>query len=172
MDLRTRDQILDQLSRAEVVPWDQCQYVVEALRGGASRRDAAKAAGLSPLVVEVMFELGESGVEPWAEFYAVALQADYLSQEATIERRKDLSENGGQNDIKLFSQYKDAEQFGTLYGEERAKAIGGSGGQHSLPGGVTVQIAQFSPPQSKPELSAETEKVIEVLPNPLKKELT
>ena len=158
-----------------MVPWGSLQHSIEALRNGASYRDAAKAAGIHPLKLDVILELGAEGVSPWDEFYSAALQADYLSLERTITKRRDMSEEGHLTAMKQFSQYKDQEQFGLIHGEERAKApsgLNGGGGQHSLPGGITVQIAQFSPPQKPPELSEKAEQVLDVLPNPLKKELT
>lgn len=133
-----------------MVPWESVQFAVEALRNGASYRDAAKAAGLDPFVFEVMRELGSEGVEPWSELTAILHQADYLSMQGTIETRKELSEQGNPGMMKRFEKYKDPEQFGEIYADERPAVATGGGIQ--LPGGLNVQIAQFASPPEKKEL--------------------
>lgn len=160
------DVIKTRVSQCKVIPWDTVQFAVEALRDGANMKDAAKAAGISPHTMKAMVELGEEGHPVWAELTAVLLQADYSGMRGTIVTRKNLSEKGNPQMMKRFEQYKDPEQFGTIYGEERGVVPDGSVAQ--MPGGITVQIAQFPPPEKKEALP-----VVEITPelSPGEKEL-
>jgi hypothetical protein len=132
----------------KVAPWDYLSFAIEALQDGANFRDAAKAAGLPPWKLNLMLELGQEGHPTWYEFYEVAIRADFESQRRTIIKRRQRAENGdSETAMKNYSRYKDEDQFGRIYSEDRGAPVNAGGGG-ALPGGMTVQIAQFGPGSS------------------------
>jgi len=144
------DRTRQSLEACRVAPYEQIDLALVALKNGANRKMAAKAAGIPHETFEMMFDLGKDGHEVWTDIYIAIERADWLGAEGAQKKLQEDAENGDRSAYHELMKQKMPDEFGPVY-EAPAREDDGT---LSLPGGIKVQIAQFAPPLPPKEIEA------------------
>lgn len=141
---------MDEFNRRTTYPRDRMRPVVNAILGGATLFQSAKAGGFTVTEIVQLIEWGRQGHPAWEAFREDMLRADYQSIAIVNNKLKEQAESGVKWAVEKYYERKDIE-YRKMFGVGAKKDEGGG----SMIQNIMVQ-KEFVPqlPQSPGQLPA------------------
>lgn len=135
------------------IPAKRVQPILDGLRAGMTRRQAAGLAGMSLKELNFVMNLGKSGHPAWIEFVDAIRIADSQSVRPTMTKLQSQSEDGDKSAREVFLKAKDPD-----FAESQEK----SSGQGMNVGGIMINVnKRFDPTEEADPIDTSFEEIDE-----------